>query len=78
MYYSIHDSRLRYVIDSHRTGDYGEAKEGDPVVCDGCQGRIHAGDEYYVIRNRVYCSCCETDAEEQILNLVRGEFRYQL
>ncbi len=78
MYYSILDSRLRHVIDSHKTGDYGEAKEGDTIFCDGCQGRIRAGEEYYVVRNRVFCSQCESDAEEQILGLVRNEFLYQL
>ncbi len=78
MYYSILDSRLRHVIDSHRTGDYGEAKESDTIFCDGCEARISAGEEYYAVRNRVYCSRCESDAEEQILGLVRNEFRYQL
>lgn len=78
MYYSIGDSRMRYVIDRHRTGDYGETAQEDNIFCDGCQGKIRSGDNYYVVRDNVFCEFCEDYADDVILGLVRNDFLYQL
>lgn len=78
MYYSVFDNHLRNFIDCHKTADFGEMAEGIDIFCDGCRGKIHRGDNYYFIRDNVYCLGCEHEAEEQILGLMRNEFLYQL
>lgn len=78
MYYSIFNNHLRYLIDCHKTGDFGEIAEGGDIFCDECRGKIHTGDNYYLVRDNVYCLGCEYEAGEQILGLMRNEFLYQL
>lgn len=78
MIYNLMNEQIRYLIDKHKTGDFGETAEGGDIFCDGCRGRIHAGENYYAVRERIYCLGCEEYATDEIVGLMRNEFIYQL
>ena len=78
MIYDVNDNRISDLIDSFKTGNYGEDSYRE---CSSCVGRcfncgcdIYDGDKYYDIDDRLYCNSCEDYAKEEILSIHESDY----
>ncbi len=77
MIYHTDDPSLRYLIDEHRTGHYGEDAVPDSLRCDSCGARITGGETYFDVDGRLYCGGCREEAERAVIDSVFDDYIYE-
>lgn len=78
MIYNLNSACMPDLIDSYRTGNYGEDFYPDNMSCCNCSETIVRGERYFEVGGSVYCMDCAEAADEQILEAVREEYIYEM
>lgn len=78
MIYNLNSGYMPDLIDSYRTGNYGEDSYAGHMICSSCSEIISEGERHFEVEGNVYCMNCEDAADEQILDMVRENYIYEM
>lgn len=78
MIYNLNSGCMPDLIDSYRTGNYGEDFYENHMKCSNCRETIVQGERYFDVEGRAYCMDCADAADEQILELIREDYIYEM